>query len=185
MSEIAWGKVKLLAMDVDGVLTDGTIEYRSDGTDAKRFHTADGLGIVLVRLSGIRVAWISGKASPAVERRAGELSVDALKQGIRDKNRALKTIQAEWGIAPEATAYMGDDWNDLPAFGAAGMKIAVGNAAELVKQRADYVTQRDGGNGAVREVIDLIIAGCIEHENLLERYLGSLLLREDSQIAAQ
>ncbi len=180
-----WSNIKLLAMDVDGVLTDGTIEYRFDGTDAKRFHTADGLGIVLLHLCGIRVAWISGKASAAVERRAAELSIDSLKEGIRDKQRALQEIQAEFGVDGAKTAYIGDDWNDLPAFAAAGVKIAVANAADLVKQRADYVTQRMGGNGAVREVIDLILNERTERDGLVELYLGSLLLREDSQSAAQ
>ena len=175
----------MLALDVDGVLTDGTIEYCSNGTDAKRFHTADGLGIVLLRLCGVRVAWISGKASATVERRASELSVEILKQGIRDKKCALQEIQAEYGISMAETAYVGDDWNDLPAFDVAGIKIAVANAAELVKKRADYVTQRTGGNGAVREVIDLIIADDSGHEKLLSRYLDSLSMGEDSYSAAQ
>ena len=180
-----WDKIKLVAMDVDGVLTDGTIEYRSDGTHSKRFHTADGLGIVLARLAGLRVTWISGKASVAVERRAAELSVDRLEQGIRDKNRALREIQAGWGISVAETVYIGDDWNDLPAFEAAGVKVAVANAADLVKQRADCVTERTGGQGAVREVIDLILARYTERENLVERYLDSLIIREDSQTSAQ
>jgi len=180
-----WDKILLLAMDVDGVLTDGTIEYRSNGTDSKRFHTADGLGIVLARLAGLRVAWISGKASMAVERRAAELSVDRLGQGIRDKKRALHEIQAGWGISIAETVYIGDDWNDLPAFEAAGVKVAVANAADLVKQRADYITERTGGQGAVREVIDLILARHIAQEKLVENYLNSLIIREDSQTGAQ
>jgi len=97
----------------------------------------------------------------------------------------LHEIQAGWGISIAETVYIGDDWNDLPAFEAAGVKVAVANAADLVKQRADYITERTGGQGAVREVIDLILARHIAQEKLVENYLNSLIIREDSQTGAQ
>lgn len=180
-----WEKIKLLILDVDGVLTDGLIEYRDDGTTSKRFHTADGLGIVLIRLAGVKVAWISGKRSEAVQRRAGELFVDRLCEGIRDKRAAVEALQVEWGISAEETAYVGDDWNDLPAFDACGVKIAVANAASRVKQRADFITARSGGNGAVREVIDTILHERGMMDEIESQYLESLILRENVQTSVQ
>jgi 3-deoxy-D-manno-octulosonate 8-phosphate phosphatase (KDO 8-P phosphatase) len=180
-----WESIKLLVLDVDGVLTDGTIEYRDDGATSKRFHTADGLGIVLIRLSGVKVAWISGKRSAAVENRAGELFIDRLCQGVRDKRTALMELQAEWGIVAEETAYVGDDWNDLPAFEACGVKIAVANAVRRVKQRADFITTKSGGNGAVREIIDTILHERGIADEIEQLYLESLIVRENVQSAGQ
>src|SRR5436190_15959707 len=107
---------RLLAMDVDGVLTDGTLGYDSAGIEQKRFHVADGLGLTLMRLSGISTAWISGRSNPAVERRAAELKIDYLVQGEQDKEGALSRLATLLNLRKEEIAFIGDDWNDLPAF---------------------------------------------------------------------
>ena len=149
--------VKLIALDVDGTLTDGTLFYASDGSQAKAFHVADGLGIVMAQAVGLRIAVISGRTSPAVEQRMAELKVTDLVQNCGDKASALRVLLAKYALQPSQAAYVGDDINDLPAFDAAGVKIAVANASETLKARADWVTPRPGGAGAVRDAIEEIL----------------------------
>src|SRR5262249_24725986 len=115
-------------MDVDGVLTDGALIYDSQGGELKRFHVSDGLGIVLLQQIGIEVAWLSGRAHHGVERRAKELGVTLVLQGVRDKHLALQRLSDDTGIPLAATGYIGDDWNDLPALEIAGVPIATANA---------------------------------------------------------
>ncbi len=165
---------RLLAMDVDGVLTDGTIVYDTQGGEQKRFHVADGLGLVLLRLQGIEVAWITGRSSTLVERRARELGVTQVVQGVRDKGVALRQCCESLRVAVAEVAYIGDDWNDLPAFALAGVRIAVANAAPEVKERADIITLHMGGQGAVREVCDKLLEARGERESCLRTYLQSL-----------
>src|SRR5262249_42503259 len=111
-----FARTHLLAMDVDGVLTDGTLGFDSAGMEQKRFHVADGLGLTLMRLIGIKTAWISGRANLAVERRAAELKIDYLVQDARDKGVALAHLAAVLNLKQEEIAFIGDDWNDLLAF---------------------------------------------------------------------
>jgi len=149
--------VKLLVLDVDGTLTDGTISYSDDGTQSKAFHVADGLGIVMAQSVGLRIAVISGRASRAVENRMAELKVMDLVQKCGDKAEAMRVLMAQYGLAAEQVAYIGDDINDLPAFEVTGVKIAVANACETLKSKADWVTPRPGGQGAVRDAIEEIL----------------------------
>ena len=166
-------KVRLLAMDVDGVLTDGTLGY-SERDEIKRFHVADGLGLTSLRLMGYTVAWISGRESAAVSRRAAELKIPHLLSGARDKAASLRKLLPQTGIALEQTAYIGDDWNDLPAFEVVGIAIAVANAAPEVQCRADWITKREGGQAAVREVCDALLEATGRREAALDAYLTML-----------
>lgn len=149
--------VKLIALDVDGTLTDGTLLYGPDGAHSKAFHVADGLGIVLAQAMGLRVAVISGRSSRTVETRMAELKVTDLVQNCGDKAAALHGLLQKYGLTPAEAAYVGDDINDLPAFDVASVKIAVADASELLKARADWVTPRPGGHGAVRDAIEEIL----------------------------
>ncbi len=172
-------RIRLLAMDVDGVLTDGTLDYDRQGGARKRFHTADGLGLVVLAQMGVSIAWITGRADTVVERRATELGVGHLIQNVRDKGKALERLSASLHVTRAEVAYIGDDWNDLPAFAVAGVRLAVANAAIEVKQRADAVTLAFGGAGAVREVCAAILKARGLQVQSLEIYLASLCEPED------
>ena len=165
--------IKLIALDVDGTLTDGTLLYVDDGVQAKAFHVADGLGIVMAQAAGLRIAVISGRASPAVEKRLAELKISDFIQNCGDKAEALTGLLAKYDLRPEEAAYVGDDINDLPAFEVAGVKIAVANASEMVKARADWVTPRPGGAGAARDAIDEILRRQGRLDAAVEAYLES------------
>jgi 3-deoxy-D-manno-octulosonate 8-phosphate phosphatase (KDO 8-P phosphatase) len=170
----ALARIRLLAMDVDGVLTDGTLGYSSDGSEIKRFHVHDGLGLTLMGLIGIQVAWISGRTNPAVERRARELGVGHLLQGVRDKQSALQQLGQTEGIEAQEIAYIGDDWNDLGAFVVSGVRIAVADARREIRDHADFVTDAPGGYGAVREVCEALLDARAMRETALQDYLKSL-----------
>jgi len=172
-------QTRLLAMDVDGVLTDGTLGYSSEGAEERRFHVADGLGLVALRQTGILIAWVSGRANPLVERRARELGVPHILQGVRDKGAALERLTRELTLDLARVAYIGDDWNDLPAFEAVGVRIAVAGAAREVVTAADYVTDRRGGQGAVREVCEMILDALDQRDACLRAYLDSVRAPED------
>jgi len=154
----AWARIRLFAMDVDGVLTDGTVSVSSDGTETKRFSIIDGLGLLLVRRQGVDLAWISGRQSEATSLRAAELKIPHLIQGRHDKLEALASLAAGLGIALGDCAYMGDDFIDAPAIAAAGIGISVPTGLPEAIAAADYVTRRPAGSGAVREVCDLLMA---------------------------
>ena len=166
-------KVKLLAMDVDGTLTDGSmIAY--NGEQIKSFHAHDGLGIRLAMNHGLEIAWITGNTSAAVTDRARALGVEDVYQSARLKSKALDEIAAGHGLLREEIAFIGDDLNDLPAFECAGVAFAVGNAAAEVKARADVVTERCGGKGAVREAIEVILKARGEWDNAMASFMGEL-----------
>ncbi len=167
--------VRLLAMDVDGVLTCGEIEVNSDGFETKRFHVADGLGIQLCLLAGLQVAWISGRSSEAVSRRAAELNIPHLTMGCANKAKAVAELIGRFTLQPENVAYIGDDLNDLPALSLAGVRFAPSNAISEVKALADMVTERSGGCGAVREVCDVILKAQEKWNGAVEIYLAGLL----------
>ncbi len=150
-------KVRMLLLDVDGVLTDGGIYLGRDAREFKRFDVQDGLGIRMIRLGEIKVGIITGRQSESVSIRARELGVDACHQGVTDKLAAYRQIRDASDCTDEAVCYVGDDLSDLAVMEKAGVSIAVKNARWDVKQRADYITESTGGYGAVREVTDLIL----------------------------
>lgn len=170
----ALSKIRLLALDVDGTLTDGGVYYDDSGVEAKRFHIHDGLGIVLAGFVGLQIAWLTGRTSPLVERRARELGVAHLLQAVRDKAAALTDLAFRLGVSPDEVAYLGDDLNDLPALRAAAVALAPANAAAEVKAVAHVVTARAGGQGAVRDAIEAILRARGDYAFAVEAYLLSL-----------
>lgn len=157
ISRAAWSKIRLFAMDVDGILTDGTVAISSDGTETKTFCITDGLGLILVRGSGLETAWISGRQSVTTTLRGNELKIPHIIQGRHDKLAALSELAALLGIPLSACAYMGDDFIDAPAIAAAAIGITVPTALPAALAAADYVTKRAAGYGAVREICDLLL----------------------------
>ena len=153
-----WGSIELFAMDVDGVLTDGSVYISSDGSESKRFSIVDGLGLVMLREAGVKIAWISGRGSGATSKRADELKIEHVVQGRKDKASALADLLAELEIDASRAAYMGDDVIDTGAIELAGIGIAVPEAQAEPLAAANYVTSRAGGSGAVREVCNQILA---------------------------
>ena len=164
--------IKLLLLDVDGVLSDGRITYSSEQQELKSFHIHDGLGIKLLQSAGIQVGIITGRNSPMVERRAKELGITLLVQGREDKIVAMQSVQQQLGLANNEVAYMGDDLPDLAAILHAGLGIAPANAVVIVRQSADLVTATSGGNGAVREACEFILAAKGLLDNIHHRYMS-------------
>lgn len=165
--------VKLLLLDVDGVLTDGRITYDSQGQEQKSFHIHDGLGIKLLQRHGILVGIVTGRCSPMVERRANELGIDLVLQGREDKWAAASSILKQLGLTASELAYMGDDLPDLAAIHHAGLGIAPANAVSAVRQHANLITQQRGGQGAVREACEFILAAQGHLDGILDRHLGA------------
>ncbi len=151
-------RVQLVVFDVDGVFTDGRLYYGTNGEEMKTFHVRDGHGIKLLIKHGIQAAVISGRKSTAVTRRMRELGIVHVFQGDSDKWPILEKLLQKLGLNPQQTACVGDDLADLPLMNAAGLAIAVADAHPEVRAQAQYVTQARGGEGAVREVCDLILA---------------------------
>lgn len=149
--------VRVLALDVDGVLTDGSLVYGENGEVLKTFHVRDGLGIRLLQSEGISVAVITAKRSPMLVRRLDDLGVVHLLDGREDKGVALTELAATLGVPLQAIAFLGDDVFDLPAMRAAGVAVAVADAHRLVRDEAAWVTSERGGRGAVREVCDALL----------------------------
>mgnify|MGYP006276790599 FL=1 len=149
--------IKLFITDVDGILTDGSIYLGNDGEEFKAFNSQDGMGIKLAQREGIEVAIITGRESKIVERRANELAIEEIYQGIDDKLSILKQLIEKYGIDNDQIAYIGDDLNDLPVLKEVGLSLTAANGVEQVKEEVDHVTKRSGGRGAVREAINLIL----------------------------
>ena len=150
--------VRLMIFDVDGVMTDGGLYYTDAGEELKAFNSLDGHGLKMLRQSGVKLAIITGRNSRLVEHRARNLGIDFLHQGAHDKLASFERLLAEAGVTPEQCGYMGDDVIDLPVMRRVAFSVAVPAAPELVQQHAHYVTGRQGGHGAVREVCELIMA---------------------------
>lgn len=150
--------IRLLVLDVDGVLTDGRLYFTARGEEMKCFHVRDGAGIVQLLRAGIQVAVISGRNSPAVERRMTELGVTFVRQGIDDKLTALQQLLDILNLGPQAVACMGDDSADVPIMQVARLAITVPDAHASAKACAHVITQAPGGQGAVREACDLLLA---------------------------
>lgn len=151
-------QIKLMAFDVDGVLTDGSLWYGEHGEQVKRFNALDGHGLRLLRESGITVALITGREGPIVDRRAAELGIPLVQQGVRDKAQALAELAQDHGCTLAETGYMGDDIIDLAALQRAGFAASVPNAPAYIAQTAHWVSSLQGGAGAARECCDLILA---------------------------
>jgi 3-deoxy-D-manno-octulosonate 8-phosphate phosphatase (KDO 8-P phosphatase) len=149
--------LKLILTDVDGVMTDGTVLLLPDGGEAKSFHIRDGLALVLAHRAGLRTGLVSGRASAVVERRAAELGMAVVRQGVRDKAAVLREILAEQGLAAHEAAYMGDDVNDLPVLREVGLSAAPADAPLEVRLEAFMVTEARGGQGCLREFVEAIL----------------------------
>jgi 3-deoxy-D-manno-octulosonate 8-phosphate phosphatase (KDO 8-P phosphatase) len=163
--------IKLLILDVDGVLTDGGLYFSDEGIELKRFHSLDGLGIKLLQENNIEVAIISARNAPNVAHRMKNLGIKHFFQGKSDKLEALNTLLTQLDCSPNEIAYVGDDVIDLPVMRKIGLAIAVKNAHNLVKENADYITQKPGGNGAVREVCDFILKAQNLFDETMRKYL--------------
>jgi 3-deoxy-D-manno-octulosonate 8-phosphate phosphatase (KDO 8-P phosphatase) len=167
--------IELLVLDVDGVLTDGLIVYADNGVEIKAFHVRDGSGLKLWQLAGKRAAVISGRRSRAVEVRAAELGIDPVIQGEAAKLAAYRRLLAGTALGPEQVAFVGDDLPDLPLLLNCGLGVAVADACAEVRTAAHYITQAQGGRGAVRETIELILRCQGRWQPLVERYRGERL----------
>lgn len=164
-------RIRLIALDVDGIMSDGRLYFSAAGDELKAFNILDGLGLKQLMAAGITVAVITGRRSPLTEKRMRDLGIPHLMQGREDKKVALQELVSTMHITPDAIAYMGDDLPDLPALRFAGLGLTVPNGYWLVKQHADYCTRTNGGAGAVREACDLILAAQGKLDAALEPYL--------------
>ncbi len=163
--------IQLVAFDVDGVLTDGSLILGDKGDEYKIFHAHDGLGLVMLRNAGLEIAVISARSSPIVEERMAALGIDYVYQGQSDKQTALKNLMQKLNVNKEETAFVGDDLVDLPAMSLTGLAIAVANAQPLVREKADWVTSNGGGHGAVREICEMILQAQGKLESVYQQYI--------------
>lgn len=173
-------RIKLLAMDVDGTLTDGAMIFQG-GEQMKSFSVYDGLGIRLAMNYGLRIAWVTGNSSESVTRRARMLGVEDVYQGVRFKSRAIADIAERCSLDREEIAYIGDDLNDLPAFEQVGFSFAVANAVEEVRACADMITSLPGGRGAVREAIEIILKSCGNWDDAVRSFLEELAIEDEEK----
>ncbi len=150
-------RVKLLALDVDGVLTNGQLIYHADGTESKAFDVQDGHGIKMLKHAGIETVLISGRSSRLVDKRAADLGINEVVQKVKDKVQILEKLLSERDLKFEEVAFVGDDMEDLPVMYRVGLAVAVADASEYLFDTAHYVTLCPGGRGAVREVAELIL----------------------------
>ncbi|NTU41783.1 MAG: HAD-IIIA family hydrolase [Nitrospirales bacterium] len=163
-------KIKLLILDVDGVLTDGSITLDNEGNELKSFHVRDGHGIKLLGKAGIPAAIITGRFSKVVERRAQELGIQEVHQRCHVKTVAYEEILTKTGLSDDEVAYVGDDVVDIPLFIRVGLPIAVADAADEAKTEALFITRERGGRGAVREVCELILKAQGKWEGIISDY---------------
>ena len=164
--------IRLIAFDVDGVLTDGGLYLSDSGEEFKRFNSLDGHGLKMLKASGVELAIITGRRSQCVSQRAANLGIRHLHQGVEDKLATMRALLAELNLPPQAAAYMGDDVVDLPVMRHVGAAFSVPGAPQLVRDRAHYVSQRAAGCGAVREVCELIMTAQGTLDAQLGRYLN-------------
>ena len=164
-------RLRLLLFDVDGVLTDGSVVLHPDGYEPKHFFIRDGSGVVLAQRAGLDVGLMSGRTSGATQRRAAELGITIILQGESDKRAAYDRLLAAHGLRDEDVAYMGDDLLDLPVLVRVGLSAAPADAAEDVRNRVHWVSRYDGGRGAAREMIELILRARGRWDALTEAFL--------------
>jgi YrbI family 3-deoxy-D-manno-octulosonate 8-phosphate phosphatase len=167
-------KIELILSDVDGVMTDGRIRLLDDGQQLMVFHIRDGMGVRLWRDAGKRFGIVTGRNLESVHRRATQLNLDVERQGVDDKLPAVDEIAAELKLSREAICYIGDDLLDLRVIQAVGLGVAVADAVEDVRRAAKYTTSLCGGDGAVREVIEVILKNTGGWDDVLRRYGGPL-----------
>ena len=151
-------RVKLLLMDCDGVLTDGRLYFGPTGEELKVFDVRDGQGIVTWHRAGFRSGIITGRDSPIVELRANSLGIEFVRQGVNDKTVVLDELLVLAEVTPDEVAFIGDDVPDLEVMRSVGLAVAVADAMDVIKEAAFYVTEKNGGRGAVRELIDLLLS---------------------------
>jgi 3-deoxy-D-manno-octulosonate 8-phosphate phosphatase (KDO 8-P phosphatase) len=163
--------IKLLILDVDGVLTDGQIIFGHDGELMKNFHSQDGLGITAAHRAGLKTAIITGRESQIVHLRSSELKIVDVYQGSMSKIEALAALIAKYNLKLEEVAYVGDDLLDLPVMVQVGLSCAVANAVAEVKQHAHFVTVHQGGHGAVREVVEFILKAQEKWDDIVNAYM--------------
>jgi 3-deoxy-D-manno-octulosonate 8-phosphate phosphatase (KDO 8-P phosphatase) len=163
------GEIKLMVFDCDGVMTPGNLIFGPSGEALKEFHSHDGLGLVMARMAGLQRAVLTGRNSPIVLRRCTELRFDSIKMGRFDKVAALREILSETKCLPEDTLYMGDDLIDLPAMYEVKVAIGVPNAPSEVRDYCQYITSATGGQGAVREITDLVLKSSGLYTTAMER----------------
>lgn len=164
--------IRLIAFDVDGVMTDGGLYLSDSGEEFKRFNTLDGHGMKMLSASGVELAIITGRTSRCVELRAKNLGIAHLHQGVESKLDTMQMLLGKLNIAPQAAAFMGDDVVDLPVMRHVGLAVSVPDAPQVVRDRAHYVTQRGGGYGAVREVCELLMSAQGTLDSQLALYLN-------------
>ena len=164
--------IRLAIFDVDGVLTDGGLHYHDSGEETKVFDVRDGHGMKMLEASGVKLAIITSRRSNCVARRAENLGIDLLFQGVEKKLEAFQSLIGKLGIEPLACAYMGDDWVDLPVLARCGLALSVPEAPAEVRSRVHYVTRAGGGRGAVREACELIMQAQGTFDARLGAFLG-------------
>jgi len=150
-------RIRMLVLDVDGVLTDGSLYFDNQGNELKAFNTRDGLGIRALQQCGTTLALITGRQSDIVANRAANLGIEHVYQGRHDKLDALNELLSDTGIDEQSVCYAGDDWVDIPVLDRVGLAVTVADADPVVKSRVHWITSRMGGRGAVREICDLIL----------------------------
>ena len=160
---------KLLLLDVDGVLTDGSIIYSDETSESKVFNAKDGLGLKLIMKAGIKVGLVTGRTSKALHRRCRDLGIEYLYDGVRHKAELLDEIAARTNVKAANTAFIGDDLPDIPIMKRVGLSIAVADAHETVRERSDWTTGAAGGRGAVREVCDALLKAQGKWEEIIEQ----------------
>jgi len=162
--------IQLLLLDVDGVLTDGSIIYSDADSETKVFNVKDGFGLKLVMAAGIKVGLVTGRKSEALHRRCRDLGIRYVYDGVTQKAQLLDKIVTETGVGPGNTAFIGDDLPDLPLMRHIGLSIAVADAHELVREYSNWVTSAPGGRGAVREVCDALLKARGDWDQLMEQF---------------
>ncbi len=163
--------IELVVSDVDGVMTDGGIIFDNQGIEIKRFHIRDGLGVKLWQRTGRKFALLTARNSHIVQVRAAEIGIDVVRQGFEEKLPAALEMFEQLDVTPEQVCYIGDDLTDLPVIQSVGLGVAVADAAEELHAHADYVTKLGGGQGAVRELLEMILKAQGRWDDLIEKYL--------------
>jgi 3-deoxy-D-manno-octulosonate 8-phosphate phosphatase (KDO 8-P phosphatase) len=184
LARIGWKErskhIRLLLLDVDGVLTDGCVVYDGQGRELKSFNIKDGHGIKLLQRAGLEVGILSGRRSAAVRLRARELGIGLLSQKVLDKAKGLEEILRRKKIAAEQICYVGDDLVDLPVFSRVGLAVAVADSVPEVRKKAHYVTRHTGGRGAVREICELILKAQGKWELVTAKYIPAQPFKSSS-----
>jgi len=166
-------RIRMLVLDVDGVLTDGKLYFDHSGNEMKAFNTRDGMGMKALQECGIEVAVITGRKSEAVAHRMSQLGIQHVYQGREDKLSAFLHLLKLTGLEAQQICFAGDDWIDLPVLSRAGLAVCVADAEDRVKEQAHWITSRNGGDGAVREICNLILIAQGKEQTILDKILAS------------